>query len=101
MSGYVFTDAAENDLDGIVEYTRQQWDDRQARRYVAQLRQCLNQITTDRGGYRIETVFARPVRVLRCQHHYIFCVPRGSEPALIVAILHEKMDLVARITERL
>ncbi|WP_260465715.1 type II toxin-antitoxin system RelE/ParE family toxin [Stutzerimonas stutzeri] len=39
MTGYVLTAAAESDLRGIVRYTRKQWGDAQARRYIATLEQ--------------------------------------------------------------
>ena len=71
MASYAFTKEADTDLDGIVDYTRRQWGDTQARRYLAQLRLCLEQIADESGRFRIETAFSRPVRVLRCQHHYI------------------------------
>jgi toxin ParE1/3/4 len=101
MTDYVFTAEADEDLDGIVNYSRRQWGDTQARRYLGQLRLCLDQIADKRGRYRVETAFSRPLRVLRCQRHYIYCVPRDGLPALIVAILHEKMDLMARIAGRM
>jgi plasmid stabilization system protein ParE len=37
----------------------------------------------------------------RCEHHYIFCLPRSDAPALVVAIFHEKMDLMTRLAGRL
>lgn len=101
MAKYALTLEADADLDGIVDYTRRQWGDDQARRYLAQLRLCIEQIVAERGRYKIETAFSLPVRVLRCQHHYIYSLPRAEEPDLILAILHERMDLVARIAERL
>ena len=39
--------------------------------------------------------------VAHCEHHYIFCLPRKRAPALIVAILHARMDLMTRLAERL
>ena len=101
MANYAFTQEADYDLDGIVDYTRRQWGDTQARRYLAQLRLCLEQIADDNGRYKTETAFSLPVRVLRCQHHYIYCLPRAGQPDLILAILHERMDLMARIAVRL
>jgi toxin ParE1/3/4 len=41
------------------------------------------------------------LRVTRCQHHYIYCVKLAKTTPLIIAILHERMDLIARISERL
>jgi plasmid stabilization system protein ParE len=37
----------------------------------------------------------------RCEHHYIFCLSRDDAPALVVAIFHERMDLMVRLTDRL
>ena len=101
MASYAFTQEADSDLDGIVDYTRRRWGDEQAHRYLAQLRQCIEQITDESGRYRIETAFSLPVRVLRCHHHYIYCLPRAGELDLILAILHERMDLLTRIAKRL
>ncbi|WP_228765665.1 type II toxin-antitoxin system RelE/ParE family toxin [Sphingopyxis solisilvae] len=41
------------------------------------------------------------LRAVHCQHHYIFCLPRENAAALIVAILHERMDLMTRVAGRL
>ncbi len=41
------------------------------------------------------------LRMAHCEHHYVFCLPREDAPALIVAILHERMDLMARLADRL
>jgi len=37
----------------------------------------------------------------RCEHHYIFFLPRDGAPTLIVAIFHERMDLMVRLADRL
>ncbi|MEQ1496290.1 MAG: type II toxin-antitoxin system RelE/ParE family toxin [Novosphingobium sp.] len=101
MVGYAFTIEADADLAGIVEYTRRQWGDDQARRYLSQLHMCLDQIVDDGGHHKSVANLLQPMRVLRCQHHYIYCLPRSHEPALIIAILHERMNLIARLAERL
>ena len=41
------------------------------------------------------------LRMMRCEHHYIFCLPRDEAPALVVAILHERMNLMMRLADRL
>lgn len=33
--------------------------------------------------------------------HYLFCLPQADRPALILAILHERMDIMARLKNRL
>ena len=39
--------------------------------------------------------------VAHCGHHYIFCLPRKDAPALTVAILHKRMDLMTQLADRL
>ncbi|EDF6616196.1 type II toxin-antitoxin system RelE/ParE family toxin [Salmonella enterica subsp. enterica serovar Newport] len=41
------------------------------------------------------------LRMGRYEHHYVFCLPREDGPALIVAIFHERMDLMVRLADRL
>jgi plasmid stabilization system protein ParE len=52
--------------------------------------------TSQPGGLFRELDALYPgLRMTRCEHHYIFCLPRKNAPALIVAIFHERMDLMA------
>jgi len=39
--------------------------------------------------------------VRRAGQHFLFCLPRKDQPALILAMLHERMDIIARLQERL
>lgn len=41
------------------------------------------------------------LRMARRERHYVFCLPRLGEPALVVAILHERMDMMVRLENRL
>lgn len=42
------------------------------------------------------------LRLAFCGKHCIFCMPQpGAAPAIILAILHERMDLMARLKSRL
>nr|WP_255210280.1 type II toxin-antitoxin system RelE/ParE family toxin [Sphingobium cloacae] len=41
------------------------------------------------------------LRMVRCEHHYVFCLPRDDAPALVVAIFHERMDPMVRLADRL
>ena len=45
--------------------------------------------------------FHPELRMLHCGHHYIFCLPRQAALALVVAILHERMDIMTRLRLRL
>jgi plasmid stabilization system protein ParE len=41
------------------------------------------------------------LRVAACGRHLIFLMPRPDAPALVLAILHERMDILARLSSRL
>lgn len=101
MTAYILTAAAEADIRGIVRYTRKQWGDPQVRRYIAILEQGLAEIAVGGRPFKDMSALYPALRMARCEHHYIFCLPREGEPALIVAIFHERMDLMERIVERL
>ncbi|MBC8947377.1 MULTISPECIES: type II toxin-antitoxin system RelE/ParE family toxin [Xenorhabdus] len=98
---YVLTEAAEADLRSIISYTRKQWGNVQARRYVTTLKKGIERLACGKGSFKDMSELFPALRMARCEHHYVFCLPRDGAPALIVAIFHEKMDLLTRLTDRL
>ncbi len=101
MTAYLLTDAAETDLREIIRYTRRQWGDAQVRSYVARLEQGIERLAAGEGVFKELGAIHPALRVAHCGHHWVFCLPREDAPALIVAILHERMDLMARLAGRL
>jgi plasmid stabilization system protein ParE len=101
MVPYELTPSAEADLREIARYTLRQWGGRQQRRYARLLEACFRGIAEGRVQSRNFSPRYPQVRVTRCQHHYVFYIhPEGQRP-LIIAVLHERMDILARIGERL
>lgn len=98
---YVLTDAAEADLRGIIRYTRDQWGEAQLRRYIARLEEGITRLASSQQSFKDMGSLYPKLRMARCEHHYVFCLPRENAPALIVAIFHERMDLMARLADRL
>ncbi len=98
---YILTRAAEADLREVIRYTRRQWGTAQARRYASELQNCVEALASGEGRHRDVGDLHPGLRMVHCEHHYIFCLPRSDAPALIVAILHERMDLIARVAGRL
>ncbi|KAF1366628.1 type II toxin-antitoxin system RelE/ParE family toxin [Yokenella regensburgei] len=101
MTAYILTTDAEADLRGIIRYTRKQWGTAQVRRYIVRLEHGIADLAAGRGSFRDMSELFPELRMIHCEHHYVFCLPRGSAPALVVAIFHERMDLMARLSERL
>ena len=101
MLPYELTPAAEADLREVARYTLRQWGARQQRRYARQLETCFRGIAD--GSLRSRDFSERypQVRVTRCQYHYIFHLHAEGQKPRIFAVLHERMDLLARIGERL
>ncbi|MDC7685152.1 type II toxin-antitoxin system RelE/ParE family toxin [Asticcacaulis sp. BYS171W] len=100
MSFILGTSAAE-DLRSIVSYSRDRWGDDQARRYAAKLKQAIERLADGRGRFRDVSDMIDGLRVMRCEHHFIFGLVRENQPMLIVAILHERMDMLVKIGSRL
>lgn len=98
---YVLTDDAEADLRGIVRYTRKEWGAAQVRAYLAKLKTGIACVAAGQGVFKEMGALYPALRMARCEHHYVFCLPRENAPALIVGILHERMDLMARLADRL
>jgi toxin ParE1/3/4 len=98
---YILAPGATADLRGIVRYTRDRWGKDQARSYAAKIKRGIEAIATGRGQSKDVSELYPGLRVANCEHHYIFCLPQENAPALIVAILHERMDLITHIKGRL
>ena len=98
---YALLPEAEADLRTIIRYTRAEWGDAQTRNYVAQLTRCIETVAEGKRTGKDLSEIHPGLRMVRCQHHYIFCLPRANAIALVVAILHERMDLITRVADRL
>lgn len=99
--GYILTAAAEADLRALIRYTRAKWGEEQARIYVAALQRGMARLSAGEGHSKDMSALYPQLRMARCEHHFVFCLPRDAAPALVVAILHEQMDLLVRLAGRL
>ncbi|NSZ66624.1 type II toxin-antitoxin system RelE/ParE family toxin (plasmid) [Agrobacterium tumefaciens] len=101
MTAYILTAEAESDLRSVTRYTRTQWGAAQVRHYVSDLEPGIATLAEGTGSFKDMSALYPALRMARCQHHYVFCLPREDAPALIVAIFHERMDLIKRLVDRL
>jgi plasmid stabilization system protein ParE len=98
---YVLTLAAEFDLREITRYTIEQWGVRQAAYYIGRLERAFGQIAENNIASRPFSDHYPQVRVARCEHHYIFYLLSEGAVPRILAVLHERMDMLARLADRL
>ena len=97
-----FTAEAIKDLSGIANYTAYTWGREQAFRYAELLNGRFLEIAEGRLFSKVLFSKYPHVRVCRCEHHYIFFMhPKESPKPVILAVLHERMDMLARLKERL
>lgn len=101
MPEYELTPGAEDDLREIGVYTATTWGVAQARIYKAALLRAFDAIARDRAQTKYPIPHRPDVRSCRCEHHYIFSIHEEDAKPVIVAILHEEMDLMNRLRGRL
>jgi toxin ParE1/3/4 len=99
LHGFERTKLARSDLAAIWRYSVEQWGDAQAVRYQRALYETCLALSHGQIIGRLVYSGHRHLRVVRCQHHYIFYIA-GKTP-LIIAVLHEKMDWAMRLPHRL
>lgn len=101
MIPYELTPDAAADLREIARYTRRQWGETQSRHYARLLAACFEKIAAGEAVTRSLSDLFSELLVARLEHHFIFYLhPEGQKP-VIIAVLHERMDLIARLRDRL
>ncbi|MFO7901871.1 MAG: type II toxin-antitoxin system RelE/ParE family toxin [Pirellulaceae bacterium] len=98
---YVLTRSAEADLQEIIRYTQREWGTGQCRAYIERLETSATELALGQGLFRQRDDLLPGLRVRLTGHHYIFCLPQTEGPAVILAVLYERMDLIRRLQERL
>ena len=98
---YTISKEAGKDWRDIVRYTLDKFGKRQVQKYTKGLITCLDELANRKGHYKEMDVSGYQVLIKRCQKHYIFALVQPDEPLLIIAILHEQMDLMQRLKKRL
>ena len=96
-----FSKGASADLQELVRYTTANWGQDQCLVYVAQLEAAAFALSKGEGRFKDLGAIHPDLRVAKQGKHYIFCLVRPSEMPVIVAILHERMDFIARLKGRL
>ena len=63
--------------------------------------QCLQDFSLELGHFRELIIQGYRIINKHCQKHYIFGLSEPNKPLLIIAMLHERMDLMQRLKHRL
>ncbi|MEQ1543593.1 type II toxin-antitoxin system RelE/ParE family toxin [Methyloglobulus sp.] len=97
MRPYILTQLAANDLKDIVRYTLNQWGKKQSLHYANLLEKRFQEIADRTAISKSFSNLYPQIRVTHCEHHYIFYVHDEGERPCILAVLHDRMDLVSRL----
>jgi len=101
MADYRLTPSAEDDLWEIARYTLRTWGEAQQRRYEAGLIKCFEALAEGSARGRQPFPHRPDIRQVHCQHNFVFAIEVPDQPLAIVAVLHEGMDLMTRLVDRL
>lgn len=98
---YVFAKAAAAGIRAIARYRKEQWGEEQARSYLASIDEAAAALAAGRSVFKDLGALRPGLRAVKVGSHFVFCLVRPRRPALVLAILHERMDLIARLKARL
>ena len=98
---YEISREVENDWYKIARYTLEKFGEEQVQKYTASLLKCLDDLARGKGQVKEIKISGHRVLIKRCEKHYIFALSETNQPILIIAILHEQMDLMQRLQSRL
>lgn len=94
------TEEAADDIRNIIRYTFRTWGRGQVERYRQALNACLQWLVSG-NRVRAQALASLPdVYRFRCQHHFIFYTQQPTERPLIIAVLHERQDLLEQLSMR-
>jgi plasmid stabilization system protein ParE len=97
---YDLTRSAEEDLIAIWTYSEARWSGQRADNYLKQLDRHFHALADGDALCRDLGDIHPDLESRRCEHHVAFLVRQQGRP-IIIAVLHEKMDLLVRLKARL
>lgn len=101
MTAYILSKSAQRDLQGIVEYSLKNWGKNKAQEYIYALEQGATELAQGAGYYKEWFDVAQNLRIKHVKHHYIFCLAEPNDVPIVIAIFHERMDLLKKLRHRL
>lgn len=101
MKSFELTQLAESDLFDIWNYTYEEWSRKQADSYIDALKAACMGIASGHSIYSpLQNIYPL-LRSIRCKQHYIFYLHSSKVKPIIIAVLHERMNIIERLKGRL
>ena len=99
MAKVILRQKAIDDLNYIWDYTFEKWSEKQADKYYTTIKLTCNAIGQYPEVGKEYDGISNNLLGLKSGKHIIFYKPISDERIEVVRILHERMDLIKRITE--
>jgi len=101
MPFYELTQGAEQDLREIARYTLKNWGSKSLESYWHGLKNTFKTIGKNDVIKRQFSDKFSQLLVTKYRYHFIFYITNPAKKPVIIAIIHEKMDIVKRLVNRL
>jgi toxin ParE1/3/4 len=99
MPAKIYPAAQERILE-IWDYTEKKWSEKQADAYVRELVAEIETVAVQRHRWRpVLDVALQGVYFFRHRHHYVFFRELSKKRLGVISVLHEQMDIPARLRE--
>jgi plasmid stabilization system protein ParE len=99
MPAKIYPAAQERILE-IWDYTEKKWSEKQADAYVRELVAEIETVAVQRHRWRpVLDGALQGVYFFRHRHHYVFFRELSKKRLGVISVLHEKMDIPARLRE--
>ncbi|MBB5032836.1 type II toxin-antitoxin system RelE/ParE family toxin [Prosthecobacter vanneervenii] len=99
MPAKIYPAARERILE-VWDYTEKKWGEQQADAYVRELVSEIETVSAQRHRWRpVLDEALKGVYFFRHRHHYVFFRELTKRRLGVISVLHEKMDLPARLRE--
>ena len=93
MPTYTFTDKAESDLEGIIDFTIEHWGKPQATKYIDGLEELAQAIADNPGIGIARDELSAGLSSIPYQSHILYYM-QSSSSVTIVRVLHASMDSI-------
>jgi toxin ParE1/3/4 len=101
MPPYKLSQDAERDLRDVVRYTLNEWGKKALEQYRSGLKNTFEAIAKNEVPKRSFSRTFPELLVTKYRYHYIFYIAEHRDKPVIIGVIHERRDIVNRLSERL
>jgi len=101
MNNYTLSKDAQADLREVARYTKRKWGKEQLAEYRKGLKTTFNAIGDNDVVPEKFSARHPQICVTKYRYHYIFYIAENVQKPIIIAVIHERRDIVNRLSERL